>query len=738
MSDINLTIQNTPPPNLTISTGLGEQGPQGPQGPAGQNAPVNVVSIGTVATSSPGSAAAATMTGTAPNQTLNLTIPRGDVGATGATGATGPAGPTNSLAIGSVTTSNPGENAVATITGTAPSQTLNLTLPRGATGPQGATGPANSLSIGTVSTGAEGSSASAAITGTAPNQTLSLTIPRGNTGATGSSGPQGPQGATGPTGPANSLSIGTVTTGAAGSSAAAAITGTAPSQTLSLTIPTGATGPQGPATEAAPVGSIIYFPASTAPSGWLICNGQAVSRATYADLFATIGTTFGAGNGSTTFNVPELRGEFIRGWDNGRGIDSGRTLGSAQSEAVGPHSHSIPLTTISGRNTSSGGGEVIAYAGATLNTGNGSGTETRPRNVAMLPCIKALQTAAISATGQDVNSLAAAKLDLSGGTITGDLSVTGSFSAPNTFGFKNRIINGAFAIDQRNNGAAQNIGANSFGYTLDRWYITTAGGALTSQRIGSQGAYSWRVTGGTGNTSSVLVQRIESTNIGDLAGKTVTISFTASSSTLTSIGVTAQTPTAVDNYASSNSAVAVGTASLTSTPTRFSYTFTMPASATNGVQVYFSTGAFTSGTLTISNVQLEAGSAATAFDVRPYGTELALCQRYLQKSYSQNIAIGSAISPAGSGGGLNGILTGIGSSSGGLYLPIPLAVVMRAQPTIVIYDGAGNPAKVSYYTSTWFNNGSCVVCTVFDSRFTTFPTQTATWWGFDYSASAEL
>lgn len=65
-------------------------------------------------------------------------------------------------------------------------------------------------------------------------------------------------------------------------------------------------------------------------AGALLCDGSAISRASYADLFAIIGTTYGAGNGSTSFNIPDLRGEFIRGLDNGRGVDSGRTLGSYQ------------------------------------------------------------------------------------------------------------------------------------------------------------------------------------------------------------------------------------------------------------------------------------------------------------------------------------------------------------------------------------------------------------------------
>ena len=79
-----------------------------------------------------------------------------------------------------------------------------------------------------------------------------------------------------------------------------------------------------------PAGLVAPFSMSSCPSGWLAADGSAVSRATYAALFAAVGTTFGAGDGSTTFNLPELRGEFIRGWDNGRGVDAGRAFGSAQ------------------------------------------------------------------------------------------------------------------------------------------------------------------------------------------------------------------------------------------------------------------------------------------------------------------------------------------------------------------------------------------------------------------------
>ncbi|RMH12700.1 MAG: tail fiber protein, partial [Gammaproteobacteria bacterium] len=84
----------------------------------------------------------------------------------------------------------------------------------------------------------------------------------------------------------------------------------------------------------APPGVVQAFAGSTVPTGWLECNGAAINRTTYADLFAVIGTTYGAGDGVTTFNLPDLRGEFIRGYDNGRGADVGRALGSAQSWAI--------------------------------------------------------------------------------------------------------------------------------------------------------------------------------------------------------------------------------------------------------------------------------------------------------------------------------------------------------------------------------------------------------------------
>ena len=90
-----------------------------------------------------------------------------------------------------------------------------------------------------------------------------------------------------------------------------------------------------------PVGSVFTFASATVPSGFLECNGAAISRSTYATLFAIIGTTHGTGDGSSTFNLPDLRGQFVRGWANtktGTG-DDGRQFASSQSDQNLSHNH---------------------------------------------------------------------------------------------------------------------------------------------------------------------------------------------------------------------------------------------------------------------------------------------------------------------------------------------------------------------------------------------------------------
>ena len=148
-----------------------------------------------------------------------------------------------------------------------------------------------------------------------------------------------------------------------------------------------------------PAGTVIYYAGNTAPTGYLKANGAAISRSTYADLFSAIGTTFGAGDGSTTFLLPDLRGEFMRGWDDTRGIDSGRSFGSAQGDAIRnitgklkagkPFGASGVFTGVGGQ---PGGGDGNQVSGAEYtfdaSTVVPTASENRPRNVALLACIK--------------------------------------------------------------------------------------------------------------------------------------------------------------------------------------------------------------------------------------------------------------------------------------------------------------------------------------------------------------
>jgi microcystin-dependent protein len=140
---------------------------------------------------------------------------------------------------------------------------------------------------------------------------------------------------------------------------------------------------------AVPAGTVIYHAANTPPTDFIKANGAAISRTTYSDLFSAIGTTFGVGDGSTTFNVPDLRGEFPRGWDDSRGIDGGRAFGSAQADELKAHTHNYTDGTNGTNPTGTGAGTnnsfPVVNGRATSETG---GAETRPRNIALLACIK--------------------------------------------------------------------------------------------------------------------------------------------------------------------------------------------------------------------------------------------------------------------------------------------------------------------------------------------------------------
>jgi microcystin-dependent protein len=188
------------------------------------------------------------------------------------------------------------------------------------------------------------------------------------------------------------------------------------------------------------VGTVMAWPTSTLPTGWLECDGSAISRTTYSQLFAKLGTIYGVGDGSTTFNLPDYRGQFLRGHANGSSTDpdrasrtdrgdgtTGDSVGTKQAGATASHTHSVTGTTSTDgahthtvayaqpTNASTGGAlSVSQLTGATFtqtSSSNGShshtvtgtaaatgGSETRPTNVAVKFIILALPAAASAAT----------------------------------------------------------------------------------------------------------------------------------------------------------------------------------------------------------------------------------------------------------------------------------------------------------------------------------------------------
>ena len=148
-----------------------------------------------------------------------------------------------------------------------------------------------------------------------------------------------------------------------------------------------------------PVGSIIAFAGDAPPNGYLECDGSEVSRTTYAALFAVISEMCGNGDGSTTFNLPDLRGRFLRGWDHGAGVDpdaagrtdrgdgtSGDAVLTKQAEDLKNHRHLTLLD--SGGFLGGPGGSNLTTSGSSQYTGYYGGTETRPTNVNVLWAVK--------------------------------------------------------------------------------------------------------------------------------------------------------------------------------------------------------------------------------------------------------------------------------------------------------------------------------------------------------------
>ena len=251
--------------------------------------------------------------------------------------------------------------------------------------------------------------------------------------------------------------------------------------------------------------------------------------------------------------------------------------------------------------------------------------------------------------------------------------------------FRNRIINGAMGIWQR--GTSFTSGGPAT-YTADRFYGNGSSGTI-SRSTDVPAGFTYSFSNATSSTAFPgITQRIESVNIADCASQAITVSFYVkqTSGTASALNINLAYPSAVDNWGSSTTIVETNVvATMPSSWTRYSYTYTLPANVTNGLSatLFIPSGSVTA-TFLITGVQLEKGSTATSFDYRPYGTELALCQRYYETTSYPNAGHDITSTQIS-------ILWASSFSTGQKYL-----VAKRAAPTITLYgrtNVAGSPTR---------------------------------------------
>jgi len=326
-----------------------------------------------------------------------------------------------------------------------------------------------------------------------------------------------------------------------------------------------------------PVGAILWYAnTSTAPPGWIAADGSAVSRTTYATLFTVIGTTYGSGDGSTTFNVPSVAattGKYYIRYTTSLGTV---TTTSLSTSPVGtmldwPTTSSYPTGYLRADGSAvsrTSYADLFALIGTTYGTGDGSTTFNLPNLVAAgsgspVKIIKASLGGIV-----EPSTVAHAVSHTQGGSDV--ITVTGN-QIDNYQTYRNAIINGNMNVWQRS------TSSTTLGYTTaDRWWINNGGGTTTIAReatiVPARFQYAMKWTQAT--TANVVgIQSIESINCTHLAGQTVTVSGYFAASASTSFTIDLLSSTSVD-------------------------------------------------------IQLEVGSTATPYEFEPFETTLRKCQRY--------------------------------------------------------------------------------------------------------------
>lgn len=353
-------------------------------------------------------------------------------------------------------------------------------------------------------------------------------------------------------------------------------------------------------------------------------------------------------------------------------------------------------------------GSATASAGSATNSANSATASASSATAAANSATQAANSAA--AVGFNLTSVSTFQnktLQASGGN-----SVEAT-SGPNSsaLAFRNKIINGACRVAQRGGVASVNSSPTYGG--ADRIYVYPVGFSTSSGTIQqsygaglSKSGYTQSVgITTTGAGTLVFGTRLEAKDVAHLSGKTVTISGVVTHNVAgANYAITGQILKAnsTDNFGASSSLTTTGTLATAATgiTTPFSFSYTLGASdAANGLEIrvaFNGVGAVTANSFYIGDFQLVEGQIATPMEIPPFGYDLALCQRYYEKSY--DIGTPPATSTQAGVARLS-----YGAAASGVFGVAEFKVSKRSSPTVNTWDEAGNAGRMSFYNAGSFS-----------------------------------
>lgn len=259
-------------------------------------------------------------------------------------------------------------------------------------------------------------------------------------------------------------------------------------------------------------------------------------------------------------------------------------------------------------------------------------------NISQLPAVNIMKGSDEFPIGRDGNS-------------TNKVTLSQIQDFVKTESFRNRIINGDMRINQRTGIVGISIPVNTNKYSVDRFYVSCTGSALSGERITGpiENTYRYKIIGAVNNTGVNFGTRLESVHTADMVGKKAALQIKASSSSITSLRWAVYTATTNDTFgtfaAPTRSLIAEGNFNISSTENTYYAVFDILNTAINGLEIVFSCdGLLENQTLTVGDIQLEKNSIPSEFEYRPYPIELVMCQRYFEIGSHYQSALGLSTS----------------------------------------------------------------------------------------------